>query len=81
MLPICAQCEQWVTEVSYAMRHHAAQMTAAISLARDYEAQAEEQRQELTAKLVASLNEAQSAWDAYCEHLIQHVLLPRRERS
>jgi hypothetical protein len=35
----------------------------------------EEQRQEFVAKLVASFNAAQSAWDSYREHLIKHGLL------
>jgi hypothetical protein len=35
----------------------------------------EEQRQEFVAKLVASFNAAQSAWDSYREHLIKHGLV------
>jgi hypothetical protein len=35
----------------------------------------ETQRQEFVAKLVASFNAAQSAWDAYRKHLIKHGLL------
>ena len=36
----------------------------------------EEQRQDFKARLLASLNDAQSAWDAYREHLREHGLLP-----
>jgi hypothetical protein len=60
---------------------HAILPPQAFTLARDYEAKAEEQRQEFTAELVASFNEAQSAWDAYCEHLIKHGILPHRDRT
>ena len=35
----------------------------------------EEQREEFVARLVASFNAAQSAWDTYREHLIKHGLL------
>jgi hypothetical protein len=34
-----------------------------------------EQREEYVAILVASFNAAQSAWDAYREHLTKHGLL------
>jgi hypothetical protein len=37
---------------------------------------AEEERQEFTTMLVATFNDAQSAWDAYREHLAEHGLLP-----
>jgi len=36
----------------------------------------EEQRQAFKARLLASFNDGQSAWDAYREHLIEHGLLP-----
>ena len=35
----------------------------------------EEQRQEFVARLVASFNAAQTAWDSYREHLTKHGLL------
>jgi hypothetical protein len=35
----------------------------------------EKQREEFAARLVASFNTAQSAWDAYREHLTKHGLL------
>ena len=41
----------------------------------------EEQRQKFVAKLVASFNAAQSAWDSYREHLIKHGLLTPASRS
>ncbi len=84
MLPlrICKHCEELLMVVQDTMRHHAAYMTKAITLARNLNAQqAEEYRHEFTAELVASFNEAQSAWDAYCEHLIEHGLLPHRDRT
>jgi len=36
----------------------------------------EELRQDSRTKLAASFNDAQSAWDAYREHLIEHGILP-----
>jgi hypothetical protein len=59
-----------MTNAANAMRHHATQMLAAIHLAQTD--LSEEQRQETGVRLAASFNEAQSAWDAYREHLIQH---------
>jgi hypothetical protein len=35
----------------------------------------EKQRREFVAKLVASFNAAESAWDKYREHLTKHGLL------
>jgi hypothetical protein len=42
---------------------------------RHREKPSEEEREEFVAKLVASFNAAQSAWDTYREHLVQHGLL------
>jgi hypothetical protein len=36
----------------------------------------EEMRQEIGARLVSSLKEAQEAWDAYRNHLAQHGIIP-----
>ncbi|MFL6305557.1 MAG: hypothetical protein ACJ72H_18655 [Candidatus Sulfotelmatobacter sp.] len=41
----------------------------------------EEQRQEFVARLVASFNAAQSAWDSYREHLAKHGLLTPYSRE
>ncbi len=78
---ICTQCEQLLNDVSNAMRRHAACMTGAITWARVYEVHAEEQRQEFSTELVASFDEAQSTWDSYREHLIEHGILSRRDRT
>ena len=78
MLPagrICPGCEQRLTEATQAMRRHAADMGNAVYSARSG-GLTEEQRQDFKNILVASFNEAQSAWDAYREHLIEHGLLP-----
>jgi len=58
------------------MRRHATDMSKAIQLVRNGGG-SEEQRQELTARLLASFDDAQSAWDTYREHLIEHGLLPQ----
>jgi hypothetical protein len=63
-----------MTNVANAMRRRGTQMTAAIQLAKTD--LSEENRQETAAKLAASFNEAQAAWDAYRGHLIQHGLIP-----
>jgi hypothetical protein len=40
----------------------------------------EEQWQKVCANLAASFHEAQSAWDVYRDHLIEHGLLPSRSQ-
>jgi len=57
------------------MRRHTADMSSAVHLTRNGGV-TEEQRQAFKTRLVASFNDAQSAWDAYREHLIEHELLP-----
>ena len=74
---VCLACDTRLNEAANAMRHHWSEMNAAI-----YEVQSgrltEEEWQELKPSLWASFNEAQSAWDAYREHLIEHGILPER---
>jgi len=72
---ICPACEQRLTQASNAMRRHATDMAEAIHLVR-WGDPTEDQRQHFTTRLVASFNAAQSAWDTYREHLIEHGLLP-----
>ena len=74
--PICPGCERRLTEASQAMRRHATDMSSAIQLLVRNGGGSEEQRQDFKARLLASFNDAQSAWDAYREHLIMHGLLP-----
>ena len=57
------------------MRRHASVMDYAIQVA-DGGPPTEEQRKDFTDRLVASFKDAQSAWDAYCEHLAEHGVLP-----
>jgi hypothetical protein len=38
----------------------------------------EEQRQQFKCDLAATFGDAQSAWDAYRDHLIDHGLLPSK---
>jgi len=56
------------------MLRHSAEMQTAIEMRRRGKP-SEKQRQEFVARLVASFDAAQSAWDAYREHLIKHGLL------
>ena len=74
-IPICDECEQRLREASIAMLRHGADMQEAISM-RQSGKPTDEQRQEFVARLVASFNAAQSAWDSYHEHLSKHGLLP-----
>jgi hypothetical protein len=59
------------------MRRHAAGVLEAVKL-NERGAPTDEQRRNYKAILVASFNDAQSAWDSYREHLIEHGLLPER---
>jgi hypothetical protein len=62
------------------MRRHGTDMEAAIRMKQSGKP-TEEQRQEFVARLVASFNAAQSAWDSYREHLTKHGLLTSASRS
>jgi hypothetical protein len=73
-IPICSRCEQRLREASIAMLRHGADMQTAIDVRRRAKP-SKEQRQEFVARLVASFNAAQSAWDAYHKHLTKHGLL------
>jgi hypothetical protein len=79
MLPnhLCPKCEQSLADATIAMRRHASQMTQAINLLRS--GPTEEQRQQFRSDLVATFNDAQSAWDAYRDHLIEHGWLPSKK--
>jgi hypothetical protein len=76
MLPtrICQGCDQRLKAASNAMRRHASEMSKAIHMARSVDV-TEEQRQDVTTRLVETFNDAQAAWDTYREHLIEHELL------
>jgi hypothetical protein len=71
---ICQGCEQRLTEASTAMRRHASHMNQAIEMAR--RGPTEEEKKDIRATLVASFNDAQSAWDTYRDHITEHGLLP-----
>lgn len=70
---ICYGCDERLTEASTALRRHASVMHTAIQLAKA--GLTDEQRKDFKDRLVASFNEAESAWDAYREHLVKHGLL------
>ncbi len=76
MLPtvICYGCDKRLAEASTALRRHASLMHTSIQLAKT--GLTDEQRKDFKDRLVTSFNEAQSAWDAYREHLVKHGLLP-----
>ena len=76
MLPmrICAGCEPLLNKAVIAMRHHVTEMDTAFYWLRKGNAAYEERQQEVSGWLVQSLQEAQAAWDEYCEHLKEHGL-------
>ena len=80
MLPphLCSICEQRLTEAANAMRYHASLMSRTIRFSQSGSA-TEEQMQDFRIQLVLSFNDAQTAWDAYREHLIEHGFLPSAE--
>jgi hypothetical protein len=65
-----------MTDASNAMRRHGSQMASAIQLGQTD--LSEEERREIAASVAESFREAQSAWDAYREHLVQHGLIPAK---
>ena len=72
---VCHGCDERLTNASNAMRQHANVMHRAIELAKA-DALTDELRKDFTDSLIATFNDAQSAWDAYRSHLIEHGLLP-----
>jgi len=68
------------------MLRHGAEMQTAIDQRRRSKPTKRE-REEFVARLVASFNSAQSAWDTYREHLTKHGLIdknpetPRKSRQ
>jgi hypothetical protein len=62
------------------MRRHSEDMETAIQMKKSAKP-TEEQRQEFVARLVASFNAAQTAWDSYREHLTKHALLTPYSRE
>ena len=67
------RCEQFLYGASLAMRRHATLMETAITLSRTEHS--EKERQRFKAMLDATFNEAQAAWDAYRNHLVEHGIL------
>ena len=74
---ICKDCEKKLSKASLALRRHASWMSRAMKLMQG--GPTEEQVQEFRQMLAASFHDAQSAWDDYREHLIEHGLLPATE--
>lgn len=71
---ICPGCEQSLETASDAIRRHAVDMHTALSLVPSD--LTEEQIDQHKIKLIESFNEAQSAWDAYRDHLREHGVFP-----
>lgn len=73
---LCAGCSQHLDEAANAICAHATVMRQAIDLIRDGSV-TEEYGQDFTIRLRSSFIDAQSAWDAYRQHLIEHGYLPK----
>jgi hypothetical protein len=71
---VCYGCEQRLTDVSTAIRRHASQMSRSIQMVRN--GLSEEQEKNLKGPLMTSFNEAESLWESYRRHLIEHGILP-----
>jgi len=70
---LCHSCDECLTEVSNAVRHHASVMHTAMEVAKGDVT--EEQWKAFKDSLANSFLGAQAAWDAYREHLVEHGLL------
>ena len=68
---ICPECAQLLTEAMEAIRSHEADILRGLKLNREGYL-TEESRQVLAPAAVASFNAAQTAWDAYRQHLDGH---------
>ena len=76
--PICLECTQLLNAGVDAVRRHSAVASQAVDVARSNPT--DEKRRENRAVFAASFQEAQSAWDAYRKHLIEHGILPASDR-
>jgi hypothetical protein len=71
---ICSECEYLLEKAVFAMRQHEAQVGEGLSL-NAKGLLTKELRKQLAPIAVESFNNAKTAWDAYCDHLIEHGLL------
>ncbi len=71
---LCPSCEQLLATASDAMRRHAEDMHTANSSA--HAGLTESQVEQYKTRLIESFYDAQSAWDAYREHLKEHGIMP-----
>jgi len=74
-IQVCLECDKLLTEASDAMRRHAGDMTVGMFLIHRGD-MTEAVRQDFRTRLVASFKDAQSAWDTYRRHLLDHGILP-----
>ena len=79
-ITVCAGCEQLLEQASKAIRGLQAEMSTASSITRNG-SPTEKQRQDFKARLLASFNHAQSVWDEYCEHLIEHGIVTEADEQ
>jgi hypothetical protein len=71
---ICKDCEQKLNKAITAMRRHLSAMSRAGQAVRN--GPTDQQKATFREMLLASLQDAQSEWDSYLNHLRGHGLLP-----
>jgi hypothetical protein len=70
---LCYQCKERLNTVTLVLRRHASQMEAAFGLIRNNAT--EQQLDDARTNLLASVSEAQTAWDKYTAHLREHGII------
>jgi hypothetical protein len=71
---ICAECGKLLEQALIAVRQHESELNKGLTMnVSGY--LTEELRQQVAPIVVGSFTNAQTAWDAYCDHLIVHGLL------
>jgi hypothetical protein len=70
---LCYGCKDRLNTATLALRRHAAQMESAFELIRS--SPAEQEVEAARTELLASVSEAQTAWDEYTAHLREHRII------
>jgi hypothetical protein len=70
---LCYQCKERLNKAALALRRHASQMESAFDLMRS--SATEQQLDDARTDLLASVSEAQTAWDEYAAHLREHGII------
>ena len=68
---VCKGCEERLNNASYALRRHSAALTTAMNTAQANSI-SEEDFENYRSEMRTTFQEAQAAWDAYCQHMVEH---------